>query len=43
MRAKVATGLMVSWAELEADYVAADAEAAWLDFVMGAPGAAKLL
>ncbi len=41
MRAKVATGLMVFWAELESNYVTADAEAAWLDFVMDAPGAAK--
>ncbi len=41
MRAKESTGLMAFWADVEADYVAADAEAAWLDFVMGAPGAAK--
>ncbi len=39
MRAKVATGLMVFRADVEADDVVA--EAAWLDFVMGAPGAAK--
>ncbi len=41
MRAKVATGLMAFRADLEADHVAADAEDAWLDFVMDAPGAAK--
>ncbi len=43
MRAKEATGLMAFWADVEADYVTADAEAAWLDFVMDAPGAAKRL